>query len=96
MTIDPKDPTDVDTFGWDFTAKMETGDTLDTGQPVTIASEPIGITVVSGPTFDVPNNSIYAELGGGLSDVIYAVACTVSTVQGRTYTRRLSFMVQAL
>jgi len=94
MTIDPKDPTDVDTFGWDFSAKMDSGDTLDTAQTVTIQSEPIGITLVSGPTFDVPNNSIYAELGGGLSGVIYAVACTVSTVQGRTYTRRLTFTVQ--
>lgn len=96
MDIDPKDPTDVDTFGWDFTAKIEGGDTLDSGKPVTIQSDPVGITVVSGPTFDVPNNSIYAELGGGLSDVIYNVSCTVSTVQGRTWTRRLSFMVQPL
>jgi hypothetical protein len=96
MTIDPKDPTDEDVFGWDFTAKLLNGDQLDPNNQPTIWSEPAGITVVDTPTVDVSGGSVYAKLGEGIPGTIYNVACTVITANDEKYTRRLSFLVKPL
>ncbi len=93
MTIDPKDPSDADVFGWDFTAKLLNGDTLTTGNTPTIWSEPVGIRVVGSPTVDTVRGSIYAKLDGGIAGTIYNVACTVVTANAETFTRRLSVLV---
>jgi hypothetical protein len=93
LDLDPKDPTDDDVFGWDFSAKLINGDVLNPANTPTIWSEPVGITVVGSPTTDSNAGSVYAKLSGGIAGTIYKVACTVVTANSETYTRRLEFLV---
>jgi hypothetical protein len=79
--IPPKDPTATLDYAFNWTAWLQSGETISTA----VVTVPAGITL---STLAAINGGIVTFwLSGGTLDQVYEIACTITTSQGRTDSR---------
>jgi hypothetical protein len=88
----PKDPNDLDMFGFGFANWMPSGDSI-TGAPTIVISPPGGLT----PGISVLNGTdVWVWLSGGNAGQSYKITCQITTAQGRVINRSQTLAVQYL
>jgi hypothetical protein len=90
--LDPKDILEVDIITFDFSVKLNTGETILASPAPIVTSEvfagvdPEPSGVIAGVTEQSGDNIILQEILAGVVGVSYLIRCTVSTSQERKLT----------
>ena len=86
MSNPMKDPNAVLDYSWDWTAWLDTGETITSHTLI-----PTGVTVESSA---VVGSSVVAWISGGTAKSTASVTCRITTSDGRTDDRTMTLWIQ--
>ena len=84
VTVTPKDPDDVDTFGFDWSDRLATGETITTSTWI----------LPDGLTEDDSSNTTTVtsvKLSGGTAETMYTITNRITTTDTHTWDRSMKF-----
>lgn len=70
-----KDPDDIDTFTWDWSSRLATGETI-SGKSFTVTGGTVASSSISGAT-------VLASISGGTAGTYIQATCRITTSAGR-------------